>query len=328
LTIPPRDFPKQKPNARELVIDAEEFIARGEYEKAGERLTKALETEPENVDLWIKRMDLRYSHLNDREGATEDCKIILKLAARTPLAYLYLAFLSYGKERTEHLRKVLQYDPTERNALDSLSDILARGNKHEREEALLYLKRGTIRGGDDPDLLYRQATLLHELKKNKDDLAEALRVINVAIGIKTSDTRFYDEREKIELALGEDRTEAVRSRALGYREAGDIMYRLGRLDDAVTTYNSGLRILSVFLEKESANLRDSDKSALSSDMTSMKFKLSTLTGRHTSKEGSINSWKKMIRPVPSKGDKESLNDESSRLTGVPLIRHSCSSASY
>src|SRR5258708_12085726 len=102
-----RDFPKEKPNARELVIDAEELIARGEYAKAETRLTKAVETEPRNVDLWMKRMDLRARYLKNPEGAREDCEAILELAPKTPLAYLYLAYLSPdAKRKEEYFRKV------------------------------------------------------------------------------------------------------------------------------------------------------------------------------------------------------------------------------
>ena len=83
----------------------------------------------------------------------------------------------------------------------------------------------------------------------------------------------------------------VRNQALGYREAGDLMCRLGQIDGAKKKYRDSLEILAKFLDKESSNLRESDKSGLASDMTSLQFKLSTLPKAQTSKQDSESLMK-------------------------------------
>jgi energy-coupling factor transporter ATP-binding protein EcfA2 len=259
---------------------------------SAESLNEAIKSEPENLDLLIKRMRFHYYNMQDYDGARKDCKEILTLAPKTPLAYLYLAYLSSDeKEKVQYFRKVLQYDPTYSYALRYLSEILERRGKEEKEEALVYVRRLLTSNSDDTALLLREGKLVRDIKKTKEGLLEALKSINTAIAIKGDDLKFYNERKEIESALDIDKTDVVRHQALGYREAGDIMYRLGRADEAVRTYQLGLKILSDFLEMESANLGDKDKAALDSDLVSMRFKLSTLTKAQTSKQDSKSLMK-------------------------------------
>jgi len=295
-----RIFPDQRLNARQLVNDADESILRGDYTKAEGTLTEAIKLDPANVDLLIKRLRNRYHNLRNEDLAREDCEAVLRLAPRTPLANLYLGFLSANeKDEADYYRKVLEDDPINRSAIEGLSTILA--NNGQKEAALEYVRRSVKLNGDDVALLYKEAQLLREIKHSKEDLREALKSINIAIAIEPGDTKLYDERQTIELELGKNKTEAVRNRALGYRESGDLRYRLGQIDVAMRTYTGGLEILTKFLEKESANLGEADKSGLVGDITSLKFKLSTLTNVQTPGQGSMESLLKLF-PRASFGD--------------------------
>lgn len=254
-------------DARDLYVKAYESLLGGGPDTLN-FITRTVEADAGNVDYLIQRAQFLYNS-NDFVGARNDCDVIVKLAPRTAIAYVYRALANIGGDLgapteaiLKDIREAKEFDPAAvPNLHDTnfvkLSETLAQINP---DEALDLLERTAKHNYPSPKLYVQMAKLLNEKRRNR----EALEKIKVALAIRSDETELYDERKKAEEALCAkkeskdaacpNQAEILRRQATAYKEVGDALLSQGKTGAALDTYAKSLRILNDLAEQK--NLPD------------------------------------------------------------------------
>jgi tetratricopeptide (TPR) repeat protein/energy-coupling factor transporter ATP-binding protein EcfA2 len=221
------------------------------YVKINRLLTEALRQAEKKrqmefvIDLLIERSDARIK-AQDFDGARSDCAQILKLAPhKAAVAYLMLARIardSNNQNRNEpdaikNYQKVLELERSNGGALSGLAYLL---EKSDSERALDYAQRALRQFPSDDGLYALRARIFQEKKSYQ----QALQAISIAIAIKPEKYDYYDLRQELERAQGQESKADITLRQVeGYETVTRILARKGNASGTLDGYVRSLELL-------------------------------------------------------------------------------------
>ncbi|RMF21689.1 MAG: tetratricopeptide repeat protein, partial [Cyanobacteria bacterium J083] len=153
-TTPPRTRKKtSSPNlsAEDYYVRGVQIAFEGDYQRAVEYYTKAIEINRSFIEAYIKRSEAYY-YLKQDLGVLEDCNISIKLNPRNPIPYYYQGRsrhrLGYTQSAIAAYSQAINYDKTYAQAYYRRG--LAHQDLQEYEEAIADLEIATellLKGG-------------------------------------------------------------------------------------------------------------------------------------------------------------------------------------
>jgi energy-coupling factor transporter ATP-binding protein EcfA2/flagellar biosynthesis GTPase FlhF len=261
LPCPVPELPEKRRDARSLSLDAIAAMYSGTQDPL-HLLNKAVEAEPNNLDMRIKR-GLFLFNFQNFAGAQREFDDILKRAPGNAGIHVYRALASMkaglGATHEDIRRDIAEARKLDASVVPSTYDLNIYADQitqilseQSLDDAVDFLSRGARYNPPSPDPYYLMAKLLNSGGR----YADALKAIKVAIAMRGDRLEFYRERATAEERLGiaeaerpggqpaaRRQTDAARAEARGYGEAGDAMRRFGKWGDALHAYRNSLKAL-------------------------------------------------------------------------------------
>jgi tetratricopeptide (TPR) repeat protein len=308
-------------NAQDLYLEGLDSLYSG---KTGTLnfMTQAIQSDPDNVDYLIGRAKFHYDR-KDFVGTRIDCNTILSLAPTTAIAYLYraLANISEGLNTPKEviikdIKKAKELDPTmvpygDDQSSIKISEMLAQS---DIDEAFDFLERIVKYAFPSPQPYLQMAKLLNE----KGSYQKALEKINIAIALRSNETRLYDERRRAEEGLCPkkdakgsaclNQVEIVRRQASAYKEVGDALLKQGRMGEALDIYTKSLSFMNDLADPMTLP-------QLECDVSATLFKIAHTIEEQGTKAKAIEYLETEVGTM--KNLKDSLNKEIKRLSDSP-----------
>ena len=130
-------------------------------------------------------------------------------------------------------KKAIENDPTDGDAMQSLSDLIA---DEERPDEALSLLEKALKTPLSYDALPYVHWRIAKIYKTKGDFTKALNSIETAISIKASDAGFYDLHAELARACKQPEEEVTQHLAEGYIKVADARLRGGMKAQAIDFY--------------------------------------------------------------------------------------------
>ncbi len=296
---PPLPTPEDDPQA--LVIKADYWSDKRDFEKAEELLTTALAKNPSDVALLIRRAQVRNWARKFPESKT-DAEEAIRLAGNKPVprAYVYRGLASGDLgEREKDLRIALRDAPTDTDTMSFLSELVEEKNL---DEAIDLLDRATRYEPGNDALFFRKAKLQEKAGRNFD----ALRSVETAISIRSNDTSYYEFRATIEKKLAKHPSVVASNLVGGYNNVADLMLKRGESGEALDAYVKNLKTLAAAAAEKGGE-------SLHYDMMATMHKIARLIEQQgASKEKVIQHLRVLFGDV--KGLESVLDEEVKRLS--------------
>ena len=154
------------------------------------------------------------------------------------------------------LEKTLELGPAHPGSMTELSERIADSDP---QRAMDLLRRSVAL---DPSAgnYYRAAVL----QKRIGNYKAAIASIKMAIALQHDQAGYYEERERIEAALGVDEVERKRHLADGYREIGDSLLKQGKNVEAYQSYQRAADVLTPIAGKDRSGAAANELAAVKS----------------------------------------------------------------
>ncbi len=173
---------EKKDDARELIIQANELMVSGKFERALPILDKALKLKPDREDLWLTKADALSSIGRHRE-AIECCDQALKIKPDYDDAHYHKGFalcaLGKYEESLPCFDEALRIDPGFSNALAYKG--IALTHLRRDDEAISFYKQALEK---DPDNVLMLANLGSLLSSQPEHLIDALPYLKRALDLQ------------------------------------------------------------------------------------------------------------------------------------------------
>jgi len=246
-----------------------EYMSNGEYYKAIEAFSKAIELDPNSYSAYFIRGSL-YGQLRRYREALEDFNRAINLNPNNAAAYIsrgnvYRNLKQYGLA-LEDFNRAINLDPNQRvsyayrgkvykdlgqydKAMEDFNKAIAidfnyseeiqSGAKYGFNVAWVYKERGET---------YK---FLGQYDKANEDYTQAIELYNKAIELNPNNAILFDNRAQLYYDLGqydkaiEDCTKAIElnpNYAYAYRRRGDAYKMLKQFDEAIENYNKALEL--------------------------------------------------------------------------------------
>jgi tetratricopeptide (TPR) repeat protein len=208
-----------------------------EYKEANKILTQAINLDPKNIYLFLRRAGVRNA-LQDFPGSKEDASVAVDLSSQKPApqARLLIALASPDENRERILRELVKENPRDVEALEWLSTTVEEENP---VEAIDLLDRLTRLQPFSDRLYIRKAALLADNKRYR----EALDAINAAIAVNRQ-PEYFRKRLDIEKQLATSPEDLARRNAAVLEDLADYWVWRGRSDFALADYERSLQSLT------------------------------------------------------------------------------------
>jgi tetratricopeptide (TPR) repeat protein/energy-coupling factor transporter ATP-binding protein EcfA2 len=298
-SVPPAPTSPNDPH--ELALAADYSSNKGDYKKAEELLTKAIDLEPDNITMWMKRAQVRNWQRKFSESKA-DAEKALALAGDRPVpkAYLFKGLASGDMEaRERELRIALRESPTDVEIISFLGQLVEEKNP---DEAISLVERAIELDPSSDALFMRKARLQEKAGRYR----EALQSVETAIAINRKEAEYYDYRATIERKLAKSPTVITSNLVAGYNDIADLILKRGDTADALDAYVKNLNTLA-------AAAKEKGGTTLHADMVWTLHKIARLIEQQgASREKVIEHLKVLFGDV--KELEAALKEEVNRLT--------------
>lgn len=288
----------ETPDVSTLVLEADEDELRNDYLKAETALTQALALEPANVELLLRRAQIRLEHANTHPRDSDkyfnrtvaDCNAALALQPSIAMAYFLRARVAYIRTRdsilkiTPALRSAIVADLDRAIAADSTyaSALINRAYILEFSDtagALASLQRAVETVAPSDSRWYYRISVYERALQHTD---RAMAAIRRALEINTDSESYYGARGRAEFALHWRVADVFRDAAAGWIAVADGRRKRGDESGADKEYKlaewaEGQRFLAVVRRADSAHGSDSVRAVHELEDTRVKMTDAILT---------------------------------------------------